>query len=271
MNNGFEQRCVWSEPIASFDSFTELKANISARGRFAIKRGSERRPFQVITYQCTQIANKECTFRLKARYSKRTGQWALFQTGDHMTHDGAKEAKGMKPSERSLVDQLISDFPWMSAAGIADLTLQHDHIHVGVERVTQRMKYLNVDREIVEPEQFDGSTQSLERFIQKYISTCRITRDTDKPIVKLIHANEPGRCEILISTRALFDLVKKFGANCIYVDATFGVFKPHTHKLLTCSIVDGAGKYYTCIYQVSLSVDKIAYKSLATAMKRWAS
>jgi hypothetical protein len=270
MSSNLHQPRVWSpSPVASFDTFAGVKDFLSRTGRYAIKNGSESNPFLTITYQCTQATNKACEYRLKCKFARGPDRWLLFDSGDHRKHE-VGVSKGMSGPQRVLVDRLIAENPFASCFTITDMANQHDFIRVDVSKVRQRMAYLSQQNPTLgQLVQFDGSISALKALLTQFAADCKLSREGDKPLVKILGTEELGRYNILVSTRELLSLLKFGSRKCLYVDATHSIFKPHEHKILSTSVIDGSNKYFTCVFQISIREDKITYQSLAQGISEW--
>jgi hypothetical protein len=100
----------------------------------------------------------------------------------------------------------------MSAYGIADLTTQHDTLRFDVSQVKNRMDYPRIPAPS-KTVRFECSREALTNLIEEFKTNCLITLDEDKAIVKMMDRHdEPGKFDILITTRALLDLIRHFGA-----------------------------------------------------------
>ena len=261
------RRSDWRS-ISDFNAFSGVLEFINDPGRrFEIKKGSILRPEFTISWKCTLFQGKHCKYLVKSIYVPGPPEkWEVKESGSH-THDGLVPAKGMTGVQRALVDRLVAENPMMSARGITDLTVHHDRPIDGT-KVQQRMTYLrNGTRRNTEPDEFDGSLDSFKNLLAKFVSSCKILREEDKPIVKVLGTVDAGRYDILITTDRLLGLLKDAGQKCVYVDGTFDIFKPLNHKVLTASVISGDNKYYTTAYVICLQEDKIGHRSLADGVK----
>ncbi len=132
----------------------------------------------------------------------------------------------------------------MSAYGIADLTTQHDTLRVDVSQVKNRMDFLRIPAPS-KTVRFDGSREALTNLIEELKANCLITQDEDKAIVKMMERHdEPGKFDILITTRALLDLIRHFGA---FDDSGQGIGKESNSRelmktFLSCNLAYSAYK-----------------------------